>query len=546
MEPTGMVCWWEGERAIVHTSTQAVFGTRSMIAHAFQIPVETVQVVCRFLGGGFGCKGQLWWPWMLQALLAARRTGRPVRLEQTRAQHFTLAGRRQETRQDLALGFDADGRLTAIDHQVLGQTATHGEYCDATAAVSRWLYACPNVTTGHRLVRTNEPQPVPMRAPGIAPGLFALESALDEAARTLGIDPVELRIRNFAGHDQQLEKPWSSNGLLDCYRQGAERFGWASRPTGARDGRWRLGFGMASSCYPAHRAASQTRVLLAADMGLTVQCGTQDMGSGTYTILAQMAAEALGVAADRVLVELGDTSLPEGPVSAGSMVTASIYPSVDEALSNLRRAIAQRASADEASPLAGLSPDSLDIADGMVRSRDGNAAEPLAELMARRPGGLAADGAFALPESADYSGMGHGAVFVEVRVDPDLGEIRVRRVCAAFAAGRILNPLLARSQYVGGLIGGIGMALHEQTVTDPASGRILGQTFADYLIPVHADMPDFDIVMVEQDEPWLPGGVKGIGMLGTAGVQAAIANAVFDAVGKRVRRLPIRIEDVIG
>jgi xanthine dehydrogenase YagR molybdenum-binding subunit len=511
------------------------------------MPAENVQVVCRFLGGGFGCKGQLWWPWLLQALLAARRTGRPVRLEQTRAQHFTLAGRRQETRQDLALGFDTEGRLTAIDHQVLGQTATHGEYCDATAAPSRWLYACPNVTTGHRVVRTNEPQPVPMRAPGIAPGLFALESALDEAARRLGRDPVELRIRNFAGHDQQLDKPWSSNGLIDCYRQGAERFGWAERPAGARAGRWRLGYGMASCCYPAHRAAAQARVALAPDMSLTVQCGTQDMGSGTYTVLARMAAEALGVPAETVLVELGDTSLPEGPVSAGSMVTASIFPAMDEALTNLRQALAERASADEASPLAGLPPDQLDIRDGQVVSRAGNAAESLAELMARCPLALEGLGDFPLPDrdAAEFSGMGHGAVFVEVGVDPDLGEVRVRRACAAFAAGRILNPLLARSQYVGGLIGGIGMALHEETVTDAATGRILGRTLADYLIPVHADMPDFDIVMVEQDEPWLPGGVKGIGMLGTAGVQAAIANAVFDAVGRRVRRLPIRIEDVI-
>jgi xanthine dehydrogenase YagR molybdenum-binding subunit len=548
MEPTGVVCWWEGERAIVHTSTQAVFGTRSMIAHAFQTPVENVQVVCRFLGGGFGCKGQLWWPWMLQAMLAARRTGRPVRLEQTRAQHFTLAGRRQETWQDLVLGFDAEGRLTGIDHQVLGQTATHGEYCDATASVSRWLYACPNVTTGHKVVRTNEPQPVPMRAPGVAPGLFALESALDEAARALDLDPVEIRIRNFAAHDQQLNLPWSSNGLLDCYRQGAERFGWADRPAGGsvRDGRWRLGFGMASCCYPAHRAAAQARAVLAPDMGLTIQCGTQDMGSGTYTVLAQMAAEALGVDTGSVLVELGDTSLVEGPVSAGSMVTASIYPAIDEALTNLRGALADRASADPASPLAGLPPESLEVGGGLIRSRDGNAAEPLADLMARCPGGLEASGAFALPEAAEFSGMGHGAVFVEVGVDPDLGEARVRRVCAAFAAGRILNPLLARSQHVGGLIGGIGMALHEQTVTDVASGRILGQTFADYLIPVQADMPDFEIVMVEQDEPWLPGGVKGIGMLGTAGVQAAIANAVFDAVGRRVRRLPIRIEDILA
>ena len=549
MEPHAVVCWWEGEQAIVHTSTQAVFATRSAIAHAFQMPLEDVRVVCRYLGGGFGCKGQLWWPWMFQAMLASRRTGRPVRLELTRAQLFTLAGRRQETRQDLALGFDADGRLSAIDHQVLGQTSTHGEYSDPTAGVSRWLYACPNITTAHRLVRTNEPQPVPMRAPGVAPGLFALESALDEAARALGLDPVDLRVRNFADHDQQLGLPWSSNSLLDCYRQGAERFGWADRPAPetASDGRWRLGWGMATSCYPAHRAAARTRLRIAPDATLLVQCGTQDMGSGTYTVLSQVAGEALGLPMSAVTVELGDTLLPEGPVSAGSMVTASIFPAIDEAVTKLRQALAALAVGDEASPLAGQDPADLDFRDGRIVSRSGNAAEPLAELLARNaPDGLDVEAAFEPPQTASFSGMGHGAVFIEVGVDPDLGEIRVRRVCAAFAAGRILNPPLARSQYVGGLIGGIGMALHEQTVTDAASGRILGQGFADYLIPTHADMPDFDIVMVDQDDPHLPGGVKGIGMLGTAGVQAAIANAVYHAVGRRVRRLPIRIEDVLG
>ena len=551
MEPHVVVCWWEGERAIVHTSTQAIFGTRAMIAHAFRMPAADIRVITRFLGGGFGCKGQLWWPWMFWAMLAAKRTGRPVRLELTRAQLFTLVGRRQETVQDLSVGFSADGRLTGIEHHVLAQTSTHADYSDTTACVSRWLYACPNVTTTHRLVRTNEPQPVPMRAPGTAPGTFALESALDEAAGRLGIDPVDLRVRNFADHDQDANRPWSSNGLLECYRVGAGRFGWSRRPAQGTvvDGRWRIGWGMASTFYPAIRQACKVRVRLAGDASLLVQCGTQDMGSGTYTALGQIAAAALGIPMSRVTVELGDTLLPDGPFSGGSQVTASIVPALAVATEQLRTALAGFAIADAASPLAGQRIEDLEFADGIVRSRAGNAGEPLADLLARHASGgieaIGESGATQL-QSLAVTSMGYGAIFVEVGVDADLGEIRVRRVVAAFAAGRILNPLLAKSQYVGGLIGGIGMALHERTETDRASGRILGTTFADYLIPVHADMPEFDIAMIDEEDPHLPDSIKGIGMLGTAGIQAAIANAIFHAIGRRVRHLPIRIEDVIA
>ncbi|MDP3740586.1 MAG: molybdopterin-dependent oxidoreductase, partial [Hyphomonadaceae bacterium] len=329
---------------------------------------------------------------------------------------------------------------------------------------------------------------------------------------------------------------------------GAERFGWASRPAAGtrREGRWRIGYGMATTLYPAHRIACAVRVAIQPDASLLVQCGTQDMGQGAYTAIAQMAAEALGVPMDRVTVELGDTLLPEGPYSGGSMVTASFAPAMEAAMAELRARLTGLAVDDDASPLAGLQPEDLDFAEGRIISLVGNAAESLAELLARQaPDGLEASASIR-PEADDRSGMAYGAVFVEVGVDPDLGEVRVRRVTAAFAAGRIINPLMAESQYVGGLIGGIGSALHEQTVTDGASGRILGDNLADYLIPVHADMPPFDIVMVEEDDPYLPGGVKGIGMLGTAGIQAAIASAVHNAIGKRIRHLPIRIEDVIA
>jgi xanthine dehydrogenase YagR molybdenum-binding subunit len=549
MEPHALVCWWEGGKAVVHTSTQAVFGTRAIVASAFAMPVNDVRVIARFLGGGFGCKGQLWWPWMLWALIAARKTGRPVKLELSRAQMFTLVGRRQETVQDLALGFTGD-RLTAIAHHVLAQTSTHGEYSDSTAVYTRLLYACPNVETSHRLVRTNEPQPIPMRAPGTAPGLFALETAMDEAAERLGIDPVALRIRNFADHDQDGDLPWSSNSLVECYRVGSERFGWAARAArkGRTEGRWRIGSGMATTAYPAMRQACKARVRLRPDASLLVECGTQDMGSGTYTALAQIAADGLGLPVSSVTVELGDTLLPDGPFSGGSQVTASIFPAVENATAKLRAVLAGMVSGDDTMTLSGLPADDLEFRDGMIRSRSGNGAERVADILARHArDDLEAEGESPATQfqSRAATSFGYGAVFVEIGVDPELGEIRVRRVCAAFAAGHILNPKLAHSQFVGGLIGGIGMALHERTITDRSTGRILGQSFADYLIPVHADMPEFDIAMIEEDDPYLPGSVKGIGMLGTAGIQAAIGNAIYDAIGKRVRHLPIRIEDVL-
>ena len=554
MEPHAVVCAWSGkgddQALIVHTCTQAVFGTRAVVAHALGLKPEAVRVVSTFLGGGFGCKGQLWWPWMMLAVLAAKRAGRPVRLELTRAQLFTLAGRRSASVQDLAVGVDAEGRLVAIDHQVLAQTSTHApEYTDPVAAVSRLTYACANVRTAHRLVRTNEPQPIPMRGPGEAPGSFALESALNELAETLGIDPVDLRLKNIAPYDQETGLPWSSNGLAQCLRRGADRFGWRARAArGWSEGRLRVGWGMATASYPARRQPCALTLRLASDGTALVQCGTQDMGSGTYTALARAAAESLGIAVGEVAVELGDTLLPPGPISAGSQVTQSFAPAMASAVADLAAQIAALLSADPASPFGAVTADDLAFEGGAVRRRGAHAAAALVDLMRRYAlGGLEATGdAPGMPAEPDVAAMGFGAVFAEVAVDPMFGEVRVRRLTGAYAAGRILNPTLARSQYVSALVGGLGMALHEDVAGDPRSGRIVGASFADYAVAVHADMPAFDILMLPEHDPHLPEGVKGLGMLGHVGTAAAIAEAVYQATGKRVRRLPIRVEDVMG
>jgi xanthine dehydrogenase YagR molybdenum-binding subunit len=548
LEPQCVTAHWQGEQLTVLTATQAVFAHRQAIAECFGLKPEDVRIVSHYLGGGFGAKGGAWFPCLVMAIAAARALGRPLRLELTRAQMFTLTGRRQETVQDLKLGAMKDGRLTAIVHASVAQTSAFADYADPLATVTRVLHACPNVATTHRLVRVNAPQPNPARAPGEGPGSFALESALDELAYELDLDPLELRLCNLARRDQHTDLPWSSNGLSECYRVGAASFGWAKRPRqpgSLREGRQLIGLGMAAACYPAYRMASEAAVAIGGDGRVKVRCGTQDMGSGTYTVLAQLAAEALGVPYAQVDAELGDSLLPEGPYSGGSMATASFTPAVEAAARDLRQRLLALASQDAASPLAGIAPDRMTISDSLIRA--GNRSESLAELVARSaPAGLEARASAAPETKPNFSAYGFGAVFAEVRVDADLGEVRVRRLTPAYAAGRILNPLLAKSQYVGGLIWGIGMALHEATVMDPRLGRVVGASLADYLIPVHADMPAFDIHMVAEDEPLLgSGGVKGIGMLGTVGTAAAIANAVFHATGKRVRDLPIRIEHLL-
>jgi len=545
LEPPFVLARWDGDELLVHATTQAVFSHRRRLADCFGVPADRVRVVSRLLGGGFGAKGSGLFPCMALCVMAARHAGRPVALELSRAEMFTLIGRRQETVQDLRVAATLDGALTAITHDTVAPTSMFGEYADPTATVSRVLYACPNVATSHRLVRVHAPQPNPMRAPGEGPGSFALESALDELAYDLGIDPLALRLQNRAAGDQHTGLPWSSNQLEECCRVAADAFGWHARPAqvgSLRDGRLRLGWGMAAACYPVYRMASHAQVAVDPDGGVTVRCGTQDLGTGTTTILAQLAAGALGVPLDRVAVEIGDTDLPEGPYSGGAHVSASVTPAVERAARALRDRLIERAIADPASPLFGLEPERVAIADGVMIGA--GRSERVADVVART-GGLACT-AHAAPESRPIaSSYAHGAIFVEVGVDPELGEVRARRISAAYACGRILNPLLARSQLVGGLILGIGMALHEAATTDVRSGRIVNASLADYAIAAHADMPRFDVAFVDDDDPHLDGGVKGVGMIGTVGIAAAIANAVFHATGRRIRDLPIRPEAFI-
>lgn len=511
LEPHASLALWQGDGLTLFTTTQAVFGTRRVVAHSLGLRREQVRVVARQLGGGLGSKGPLWWALTLRVAQAARQLGRPVLLELTRAQTFTQVGRRSPTRQRLSIGAGSDGRLQAMVHDTLAETSPVAEYADPVGHATRWLYACGHVRTTHRLQRVHAPQPIPMRAPGEGPGLFALETALDELAGICGLDPIELRRRNFAASDPHSGLPWSSNGLRECWERAAASFGWRQRPREPgtlRDGDWLLGQGMATAAYPVQRLACEAEVADTGDGRFSVRCGVQDMGSGTFTVLADTAAAVLGVPASRIDVALGDTTLPEGPYSGGTVVTASLVPAVEAAARALLR-----------------------------RRADGERGEPGAPLVA----GARAEP----PEQPGHSACAFGAVFAEVRVHALTREVRVSRIHAAYAAGRIVSPLMAHGQYIGGLVGGIGMALHEATVTDPATGRIVNDNLGDYLLPTHADMPDFVVHMVDEHDPHLPGGVKGLGMLGTTGTAAAIANAVWHATGRRIRELPIRLEQLL-
>jgi xanthine dehydrogenase YagR molybdenum-binding subunit len=545
LEPCATIAEWDGDRLTLHESTQAISNTQEQIAKQLGLPPAHVRVITQFVGGGFGCKG-FHWPHTTLAALAARHVGRPVKLVLTRAQMYTSHGFQAESWQRLALGATRDGRLTAIVHDVVTQTSTYDDYTEWAGMGTPLLYACPNVAVTHRIAHVNSMTPTPMRAPQEALGLFALESELDELAYTLGLDPLEVRLRNYADVDPEAGRPWSSKYLRECYHQGAERFGWARRPTEPgtmRDGDDLLGWGMATGTHPDYRFPATARVRLHADGHAGVQSGTQDIGGGTTTVMAQVAAEALGLPAERVRFELGDTELPAAPMTGGSMTVNSVSPAVQAAALAVRRAVLQLAIADARSPLHGAREADVSVADGRLFLASAPArGESYADVLVRHGRDVVEATADAQmgAEREQYSMHAFGASFVEVRVDTVSGEVRVSRFVGAYDCGRILNAKTARSQMIGGIIFGIGQALMEHTVVDPQRARILTPNLSGYLVPVHADIPDLEVLFVGEPDPHTNAlGTKGIGELPTIGVPAAVANAVYHATGRRIRDLPI-------
>ncbi|BDI28774.1 acylaldehyde oxidase [Capsulimonas corticalis] len=553
MEPHATTAVWDGDDHLtVYDATQGVFGVQSVLSHIFGLPKTNVRCVSYFVGGGFGSKGSVWSHIPLAAL-AAKTIQRPVKLSLTRAQMFGMVGYRPQTEQHLMLAAKSDGAITASRHASWSQTSTFDEFVEPTAAATRILYESPAQETSHRLIRLNYGTPTYMRAPGESSGTYAVETAMDELAYALKMDPIQLRLRNYAEADPESKKPWSSKSLRECYQVGADKFAWSRRTPEPRsmrapDGRL-LGLGMATATYPARRSAASALARLLPDGTAYVQAGTQDIGTGTYTIMTQIAADALGLPPERVRFELGDTEMPETPVSGGSQTAASTGSAVKQAGMDTRDQAIQIAIADPASPLHGLTASDIDVKNGMmfVKSQP-NKGETYAELIARQKLPKIEVKSQSKPgaEKDQYAMHSFGAVFVEALVDPDLCEVRLNRVVGAYDVGRILNAKTARSQLIGGVVYGVGMALMEQTVPDPRTGRIVNRDLAEYHVPINADIPEIDIEFINQpDTIFNPIGARGVGEIGITGVVAAIGNAVYHATGVRVRDLPITLDKLI-
>ncbi len=518
LEPHTTLAVWSddgnGESVTVYDTCQGVDIRLNDIATAFGLSPERVRVIAPYVGGGFGSRG-FTHPYAILAVMAARVAGRPAKLAQTRQQMFGPVGYRSPTIQRVRLGAGGDGQLTAIAHEVVAQTNALYEMTEPAAVAARTMYAAPNRRTTHRLARLDLPANSWMRAPGESPGMFALESAMDELAVACGLDPIELRVRNEPAVDPETGLPFSSRGLVACLREGAQRFGWAKRdlqPRTHRAGRWLVGTGVAASTYPAVQLPASAHVAVDAAGRYRVRIAAEDVGQGAWTVLTQIAADALEVPVEQVQLDIGDSALPQAFPAWGSTGTASWGWAIVDGAQKLRTRL-------------------RDEFGGVV---------PAA--------GLEADGAFnGNPEAQQFSMHAFGAQFAEVRVNEDTGEVRVPRLLGVFAAGHIVNPKTARSQFLGGMTWGLSMALHEESVLDPRFGDYVNHDFAEYHIATNADVGTIDVSWIDEEDPHVnPMGVKGIGEIGIVGTAAAIANAVYHATGIRVRDLPITLDKLLS
>ena len=513
LEPHAALAVWHGDDLTVYDTSQGVYIRQWAIAAAFQLSPEHIRVIAPYVGGGFGSKG-FTHPYVIVAIMAARVVGRPAKLALTRQQMFALAGYRSPTIQRVRLGAERDGRLTAIAHEAVAQTSARHEMTEPSAGATRAMYAAPNRLTTHRVTKLDLPPNSWMRSPGEAPGMFALESAIDELAVATGLDPIELRVRNEPAADPDSGLPFSSRGLVACLREGAERFGWAPRdptPRARRAGRWLVGTGVAASTYPAVQLPASARIAVDRAGRYRVSIAAADIGNGAWTVLTQIAADALRAPVEAVQLEIGDTTLPQAFPAWGSTGTGSWSWAIIDAAENLR-----------------------------IRLRDEFAGAVPAE-------GLEATGEFTgNPEAQQFSMRAFGAEFAEVRVNRDTGEVRVPRLMGVFGAGRIVNPKTARSQMLGGMTWGLSMALHEESVLDPRFGDYVNHDFAGYHIATNADVGTIEVAFIQEDDPHVnPLGAKGVGELGIVGTAAAIANAVYHATGVRVRDLPIALDKLV-
>ena len=553
MEPHAIVAAWDGDTLSIDTPSQGMAMAQARIAGLFGIAPEAIHIRSPFLGGGFGSKGVISGPQIL-GIMAARLVGRPVKLVLRREQMFGPVGHRAPTRQTLRLGADDQGRLTALSHHARTATSTFDNFIEPSANASHSTYASPAIRTSHEAVRIDAGTPLFMRAPGEASGNAALESAVDEMALACGMDPLVFRLKNYAEVEPMSGKPFSSKALRECYQQGAERFGWTGRPQAPRQMRdaagMLVGWGMGTAVFPALMFQGQARAMLRRDGSGVVEIGAQDMGQGAWTALAQIAADALGLDLDLVEFRSGRSDLPDAGIAGGSAHTATAGAAIHGAGADVIARLADLATSDQRSPLFGAGNAGVIARGGrLYRRDDATVSESYADILVRSGReeieGHATSSADPAAQSA-YAMQAHGAVFAEVKVDPDLGQMRVTRLVGAFAAGTIVNPRMVRSQYYGGMIWGVSFALHEHAVTDRRSGRIMNANLGEYHVPVNADVPNIEAILVEERDVHVNAlGIKGVGEIGITGTAAAIANAVWHATGVRVRSFPITLDRMI-
>jgi len=553
MEPHAIVAVWDGDKLTIDTPSQAMTIARGRLAGLFGIDPDDIFIRSPYLGGGFGCKGAMMSPQVL-GILAAKLVAAPVKLVPTRAQMYGPLGHRGSTRQTLRLGMDAAGKLTALSHHTRTTSSVFDEFFEPASNISHTVYASPAISTTHDAVRVHTGTPMFMRAPGEASGSIALESAIDEAARACGMDPLAFRLANYAEHEPISGKPFSSKRLRECYAQAAERFGWRKRllePRSMRDDNGLLvGWGVGTATFPVVMFEAEARAIIRADGTGVIETGAQDMGQGAWTALAQISADSLKLELDRTVFRAGTSDLPDAGVAGGSGHTATVGNAIDAAGRNAIAKLVEMAVVDPDSPLHGVAADQVLARWGRLEVvDDGARGESYADVL-RRAGVAQIEGHGRGRADADvaerYAMHAHGAVFAEVKVDPDLGQIRVTRMVGAFAAGRVINPRMVESQFFGAMIWGLGFALHEKADIDPRTGRIMNADLAEYRVPVNADVGSIEALVVEEDDPHVNVlGIKGVGEIGVTGTAGAIANAVWHATGKRVRHFPIGIADML-